>query len=69
MGDKDERPTHTPGTGKGEEIADRDGKEAGREDKGTTGAGRPAGTRTGRDSSTVAPSDPIDPKSPKMPPA
>ena len=46
-----------------------EGKEPGREDTGTTGAGRPAGKSTGRDSSTVAPTDPIDPNSPDMPPA
>ena len=69
MANQDERPSHTPGTRKGEEIGRDEGKEPGREDTGTSGADRPAGTRTGRDSSTVAPTDPIDPKSPKMPPA
>jgi hypothetical protein len=69
MGDPDEKVTHTPGTRRGEDIKSDDGKEPGRADTGTTGAGRPAGTSTGRDSSAVAPSEPIDPKSPKMPPA
>jgi hypothetical protein len=69
MGNQDERPSHTPGTRKGEEISEDEGKEPGRTDTGTTGAGRPAGKSTGRDSSAVAPTDPIDPKSPDMPPA
>ena len=69
MGNPNQEPTHTPGTRKGEEIANDEGREPGREDTGTTGADRPAGTRTGRDSSTVAPQEPIDPDSPKMPPA
>ena len=38
---------------KGEEIVKDEGKEPGRQDTGTTGAGRPAGKSDGRDSSTV----------------
>lgn len=68
MSNPNEKPTHTPGTRRGEEIAHDEGQEPGREDTGTTGAGRPAGKRTGRDSSTVSPTDPIDPESPDMPP-
>jgi hypothetical protein len=69
MANQDERPAHTPGVRKGEDIKTDAGQEPGRRDTGTTGAGRPAGKSTGRDSSTVAPTDPIDPESPDMPPA
>jgi hypothetical protein len=64
-------PAHSPGTGKGEEISDRDGKESGRHDTGTSGAGRPAGGSTARDSTKINPDaeNPIDPESPNMPPA
>jgi hypothetical protein len=62
-------PDHVPGTGKGEEMAIKEGREAGREDVGTSHADRPAGTRTGRDATTAAgDEDPIDPSSPPMPP-
>ena len=63
-------PTHTTGTAKGEDIKDRDGKEAGRSEEGTTGAGRPAGSSTARDSTSINP-DEVDSTtdSPKMPPA
>lgn len=62
-------PAHTPGTGKGEEIKERDGKEPGRHDKEESGEGRPAGGSTARDSTSINPQDPIDPDSPNMPPA
>jgi hypothetical protein len=64
-------PAHDTGVGKGEDISDRDGKESGRHDEGTTGAGRPAGGSTARDSTRINPDaeNPIDPESPKMPPA
>ena len=62
-------PAHTPGTRKGEEILDQDGKEPGRHDKGEAGEGRPAGGSTARDSTQINPQDPIDPDSPNMPPA
>ena len=62
-------PAHSPGTRKGEEIKEDDGKESGRDDTGSTGAGRPAGKRDARDSTRVNPKDPIDPDSPDMPPA
>jgi hypothetical protein len=63
-------PDHVPGTGKGEEMAIKEGREPGREDRGTSHADRPAGTRTGRDATTAAgDEDPIDPASPPMPPA
>lgn len=48
-------PTHTPGTRQGEEIKNRDGKEAGRQEEGATGAGRPAGSSTARDSTAINP--------------
>ena len=50
-------PTHTPGTRQGEDIKEEDGKESGREDTGTTGAGRPAGTSTARDSTAINPDE------------
>ncbi len=65
------KPDHAPGTRKGEEIRHDDEKEPGRHDGGHTGAGRPSGTSTARDSTAVNPdaADPVDPKSPKLPPA
>ncbi|HET9529072.1 MAG TPA: hypothetical protein VFQ92_01880 [Blastocatellia bacterium] len=64
-------PTHHPGARKGEEILEDEGKEPGRQDKGETGKGRPAGGSTARDSTKINPEDrnPIDPESPNMPPA
>jgi hypothetical protein len=64
-------PAHDTGVRKGEDIIKDEGKEAGRHDKGETGAGRPAGGSTARDSTRINPDDenPIDPDSPKMPPA
>ena len=66
-----EAPAHTPGTGKGEEKATYEGKEAGRHDTGDAGAGRPAGTSTARNSTSVNAEEmePIDPDMPNMPPA
>lgn len=73
MGDQDTSataPTHSPGTRKGEEIKDEEGKEPGRYDAGTTGADRPAGTSDARDSTAINPDDvESDTDSPKMPPA
>jgi hypothetical protein len=62
-------PTHTPGTRKGEEITEDEGKEPGRYEKGETGAGRPSGGSTARDSTGINPEDnePIDPESPNYP--
>lgn len=40
---------------RGEDIADRDGKEAGRDDAGTKGPGRPKGTSDNRDQTSVDP--------------
>ncbi|HZS79399.1 MAG TPA: hypothetical protein VFA41_22490 [Ktedonobacteraceae bacterium] len=60
-------PTHQPGTSKGEEKAKEAGKEPGRRKTGTTGAKRPAGKSTGRDSTGLNPSEPIDKESPNMP--
>lgn len=62
------QPDHIPGTRKGEEMALHEGKEAGREHAGTSGADRPAGTRTGRDATGVSDAEPVDPESPQMPP-
>ena len=66
----EDSPAHTPGTRKGEEITDHEGKEAGRESKGTSHADRPAGERTARDSTGINPDD-VGSKTggPQMPPA
>lgn len=63
-------PAHTPGTGKGEEKAATEGKEAGRHDTGGEGAGRPSGTSTARNSTGINADkeEPIDPAMPNMPP-
>lgn len=63
--------SHDAGTRKGKQIADGDGKEAGRHDDDHTGAGRPAGGSTARDSTSINPEDegPVDPNSPNLPPA
>lgn len=55
-------PAHTPGTSKGEEQIENQGKEPGRDAK---------SHRTARDSSSinVAGKEPIDPRMPHMPPA
>jgi len=73
MEDQDSKatlPTHTPGTRQGEEIKDEEGKEAGREDGGTTHADRPAGGSDARDSTGINPDD-VESTSggPSMPPA
>ena len=64
-------PAHDTGVRKGEDIISNEGKESGRHDEGETGAGRPAGGATARDSTRINPDaeDPIDPNSPKLPPA
>jgi hypothetical protein len=63
-------PTHTKGTRQGEEIKKEDGKEAGRHDEGSTGAGRPSGGSTARDSTAINPDDADrDTDAPSMPPA
>ncbi len=74
MGNQDSAgtaPTHLPGTRKGEEIAREDGKEAGRHDSETSGADRPTGTSSARDSTGINPEDveSKDPNAPNMPPA
>ncbi len=73
MEDQDSKatlPAHSPGTRKGEEIKDEEGKEAGREDGETTHADRPAGTSDARDSTAINPDD-VESSSggPSMPPA
>ncbi len=70
--DKDNDMTsHDAGTRKGEEMIENDGKEAGRYDTGESGADRPTGTSTARDSTGVnaEAENPSDPSSPNMPPA
>ena len=68
---KSQSPSHDWGTGKGEEKSSMEGKESGRHDLDETHADRPAGTSTGRSSTSINPEneDPIDPNSPNMPPA
>jgi len=63
-------PTHSPGVRKGEDVKEEDGKEPGRKDAGATGADRPAGTSTARDSTAINPDD-VESSSggPSMPPA
>ena len=63
--------SHTPGTSKGEEMVEDDGKEAGRHEKGESGADRPTGTSTARSSTGINAEDenPIDSESPNLPPA
>jgi hypothetical protein len=65
----EELPSHTRGIRRGEEIKKEDGKEPGRYDGEDTHANRPSGHSTARDSTGVNPQDPVDPKSPKLPPA
>jgi len=63
MSDRDKgtsTPAHTPGTRKGEELVGDEGQESGRQEKGASGADRPAGTRTARDSTSINPED-VDP--------
>lgn len=55
-------PTHTPGTNKGEETSEKQGKEPGRDE----GEGRTARDSTGV---SVEHGKPIDPNMPDMPPA
>ncbi len=59
---------HVEGVGKGEEVA-LGGKEAGREATSTSGADRPSGKRTARDSTGLGGVEPTDPEMPDMPPA
>jgi hypothetical protein len=68
---KREKPAHGAGARKGEEVRADEGKESGRHDRSDTGANRPAGGRTARDSTRINPDkeEPIDPNSPEMPPA
>lgn len=63
--------SHSTGVSKGEEKSQEEGKESGRQDKEETGANRPAGTSTASNSTSINPEDrePIDPKSPNLPPA
>ena len=55
-------PAHTPGTPKGEEFVQREGREPGR-------GHAPVG-RTARDATSINPEarDPIDPRMPHLPP-
>jgi hypothetical protein len=55
-------PSHTPGTPKGEERVQREGREPGRDSQKTV--------RTARDATSINPKarDPIDPRMPYLPP-
>jgi len=59
------KPTHIPGTHKGEELVFHRGREAGREEEGKNGY------RSARDSTSINAESkgPIDPRMPEMPPA
>lgn len=59
-------PTHEPGTDAGESKIRTEGKEPGRKDTGTTGAGRPAGKASSRNSTGINPKEPIDPQMPYL---
>jgi hypothetical protein len=59
---------HMEGVEKGEEIG-LSGKEPGREATGTSGADRPSGKRTARDSTVMGGVEPTEPEMPDMPPA
>jgi len=63
-------PAHQPGSRKGEEMKQGEGKESGRHEGSETGTGRPVGHSTARDATSINPDaeNPIDPQSPKMPP-
>ncbi len=60
----DDSPSHDTGTRRGEELSGAD--EAGREETGTNSAGRPTGSSTARDSTSINPQDPIDGDSPEL---
>jgi hypothetical protein len=62
-------PSHSTGTAKGEETTATEGKEAGRYEEEETGADRPTGGSTPRDSTGINADDeePIDPESPHYP--
>lgn len=63
-------PAHSTGVRKGEEIREEDGREAGRQDAGTSHADRPAGTKTARDSTAINPDEmESDTEGKTMPPA
>ncbi len=68
MAEKLNPPGKDPGesqTRRGEDMADDDGKDAGRKDTGTEGAtDRPTGTSTARDFTGIDPQDPIGDEGP-----
>jgi hypothetical protein len=68
MAEKHTRPAHHPGTRKGEEMHRGAGKEPGRHETGTAGAGRGTGKSTARDFTGINPEhrNPIDPASPTL---
>lgn len=62
-------PAQVAGVRQGNEMAQDGDKEAGRFSMGTTGADRPAGGSTSRDSTGISDEDPIDPESVSTPSA
>ena len=68
MKEQKTEPAHQPGTGKAEEAVRQTGKEPGRYDTGTKGAGRRTGKTRARNSTGIRHRDPIDPQSPYLPP-
>ena len=60
------KPTHVPGTNKGEELVMKLGREAGRAERGKRGYYRSARDSTSLNAESRGP---IDPRMPEMPPA
>jgi len=62
--------SHTKGVSRGEELAQKRGREPGRHHAGYKGARRPTGVSTPRDVTGINPDDmwPIDPRMQYMPP-
>jgi hypothetical protein len=66
---KPPEPVHQPGTAKGEERLQREGKEPGLYHDETAGAERRTGKATPRIASGIVTKGAIDPSSPYLPPA
>lgn len=60
-------PDHQSGTGKGEEIVKKKGKDSGRYDTDSNAAGRTSGKTDLKKDKSVGADAPIDPKSPHLP--
>ncbi len=60
-------PDHQPGTGRAEDVAKKEGKEAGRYDTDTNAAGRTSGKTDLSKDKGVGSNAPTDPNSPHLP--